>query len=154
MFAGSSSTYGDSKELPKREEIIGKPISPYSVTKLVKELYARVFAGLYDIEFICLRYFNVFGPNQNPDGAYAAVIPKFIKAIRINQQPVIHGDGLQSRDFTYVDNVVQANIKALFIARIDAVNQTYNIAAGGRTTVLEIWKMLKEISRHRLGADI
>ncbi len=150
VYAASSSTYGDSTALPKRESVIGDPISPYAVTKLVNELYANVFAKLYDMEFIGLRYFNVFGPNQDPNGAYAAVIPLFAKAIIENTPPIIHGDGLQSRDFTYVDNAVQANIRALFTERADALNEVYNIAVGERTTVVELFNMLKEVA----GSDL
>jgi len=150
VYAASSSTYGDSTSLPKRESVIGDPISPYAVTKLVNELYANVFAKLYDMEFIGLRYFNVFGPNQDPNGAYAAVIPLFAKAILENKPPTIHGDGLQSRDFTFVDNAVQANFKALFTERKDALNEVYNIAVGERTTIIELFNMLKDVAGSNL----
>ena len=150
VYACSSSTYGDSHALPKREEVIGQPISPYAVTKLVNELYAKVFAQLYDMKFIGLRYFNVFGPRQDPYGAYAAVIPLFVKAIMTQEAPTIYGDGLQSRDFTYVNNAVQANLKALFIRNDDAFNEVYNIACGERTTVVELFYILKEIA----GVDL
>ncbi|MEM6628531.1 MAG: SDR family oxidoreductase [Bacteroidota bacterium] len=146
VYACSSSTYGDSHALPKREEVIGQPISPYAVTKLVNELYAKVFASLYDMKFIGLRYFNVFGPRQDPYGAYAAVIPLFVKAIMTQEAPTIYGDGLQSRDFTYVDNAVQANLKALFTDNQEAFNEVYNIACGERTTVLDLYYTLRDIA--------
>jgi len=145
VYAASSSTYGDSSKLPKREDVIGSPMSPYSVTKLVNELYANVYAQLYGIEFIGLRYFNVFGPGQDPDGAYAAVIPLFIKAILDNKPPRINGDGLQSRDFTYVDNAVQANLKALFTTNNNALNQVYNIAVGENITIIDLFNELKDV---------
>ncbi|MEZ5041390.1 MAG: SDR family oxidoreductase [Saprospiraceae bacterium] len=150
VFAASSSTYGDSQALPKREDVIGKPISPYAVTKLVCELYAQVFSNLYNFNFIGLRYFNVFGPKQDPNGPYAAVVPLFIKAIMENSAPIIHGDGLQSRDFTFVGNAVQANVKALFTENKDAWNEVYNIALGERTTLLALFEMLKEVSNASL----
>lgn len=150
VYACSSSTYGDSLDLPKREEVIGRPISPYAVTKLVNELYARVFADLYGMEFVGLRYFNVFGPKQDPNGAYAAVIPLFVKALMTDTPPTIHGDGLQSRDFTFVANAVQANLKALFTDNPDAINEVYNIAVGERTTLIDLYNMLKEIA----GSDL
>lgn len=146
VFAASSSTYGDSKALPKREGVIGNPISPYAVTKLVCELYAQVFSTLYDFNYIGLRYFNVFGPKQDPNGPYAAVVPLFVKAIMEDKAPLMHGDGLQSRDFTYVGNAVEANIKALFATRPDAWNEVYNVAVGERTTILDLFDMLKEAS--------
>ncbi len=144
VYAASSSTYGDSAELPKREDRIGSPLSPYAVTKLVNELYAKVFADLYGMEFIGLRYFNIFGPRQDPNGAYAAVIPLFVKALLENTPPTINGDGEQSRDFTYVANAVQANVKALFTSNPDAVNEVYNIACGERITVNELFAILRE----------
>ncbi len=150
VYAASSSTYGDSKELPKREENIGTPISPYAVTKLVNELYARVYGQLYKIKFIGLRYFNVFGPRQDPNGAYAAVIPLFFNAIKNNRPPTIHGDGEQSRDFTFVANAVHANLLALFTDDASAMNQVYNVACGERTTLNELWSMVKEIT----GSDM
>ncbi|HFA48599.1 MAG TPA: SDR family oxidoreductase [Bacteroidetes bacterium] len=143
VYACSSSTYGDSPYLPKREDVTGKPLSPYAVTKLVNELYADVFSRFYNINFIGLRYFNIFGPKQDPNGAYAAVIPLFIKAILEESPPTINGDGLTSRDFTYVDNAVQANIKALFTKKVAALNQVYNIATNERTTLLELFDYLK-----------
>ena len=145
VYAASSSTYGDSKELPKREENIGTPISPYSVTKLVNELYARVYGQLYDIEFIGLRYFNVFGPHQDPKGAYAAVIPLFLQAAIEGRGPTIFGDGEQSRDFTYVDNVVAANQLALFTKRPEAVNQVFNVACGVQTSLNTLWDYVNDI---------
>lgn len=146
VFAASSSTYGDSVGLPKVEHTIGKPLSPYAVTKYVNELYADVFAKTYNIEFIGLRYFNVFGPKQDPAGAYAAVIPLFMKAALENKAPNINGDGTYSRDFTYVDNAVHANLQALFTENHDAINQIYNIAFGERTTLKELWNYIKELT--------
>jgi UDP-N-acetylglucosamine 4-epimerase len=147
IFAASSSTYGDSEGLPKVEHIIGKPLSPYAITKYVNELYADVFARTYDdFEYIGLRYFNVFGPKQDPHGAYAAVIPLFMKAAIEGRAPIINGDGTFSRDFTYVENAVQANIKALFTDNDKAVNQIYNVACGERTTLNELWKYIQEAS--------
>lgn len=150
VYACSSSTYGDSPFLPKREDVIGNPISPYAVSKLVNELYASVYAKLYDVNFIGLRYFNVFGPKQDPNGAYAAVIPLFVKAIMENKPPTINGDGLQSRDFTYVGNAVQANIKGLFTEKEEAMNEVYNIAVGERTTILDLFENLKEVAGSNL----
>ncbi len=147
VFAASSSTYGDSKELPKVEDRIGKPLSPYAVTKYVNELYADVYAQLYGIEFIGLRYFNVFGPKQDPSGAYAAVIPLFMKAALENKAPTINGDGSFSRDFTYIDNVVQANLLSLFTENKDAVNQIYNISYGQQTTLNELWSYIQDVAK-------
>jgi len=146
VYAASSSTYGDHPGLPKVEDKIGSPLSPYGVTKLVNELYAKVFAELYDMEFIGLRYFNVYGPQQNPAGPYAAVIPLFIKAILDNSSPVINGVGDGSRDFTFVEDVVQANLLAMFTNNKTAINQVYNIAKGEQTTLNELFDILKEIS--------
>lgn len=143
VYAASSSTYGDSKELPKVEEHIGEPLSPYAVTKYVNELYAGVFAKVYGFNTIGLRYFNVFGPGQNPAGPYAAVIPLFMKAALTNQSPKINGDGLTSRDFTFVDNVIQANIKALFKDEISG-HEVFNIACGSRTTLNELWRYITD----------
>ncbi len=151
VYAASSSTYGDSPYLPKREDVTGKPLSPYAVTKLVNELYAKVFAGLYDVNFIGLRYFNIFGPRQDPNGAYAAVIPLFMKAILEERPPIINGDGQTSRDFTYVDNAVQANIKAMFTERADALNEVYNIATGEQTTLIELFNILKKLAESTLN---
>jgi UDP-N-acetylglucosamine/UDP-N-acetylgalactosamine 4-epimerase len=147
VYAASSSTYGDSKKLPKIEHKIGNPLSPYAVTKLVNELYANVFASLYKMEFIGLRYFNVFGPNQSPNGAYAAVVPLFMQALLEGKSPTINGDGSQSRDFTYVANAVQANVKALFTKNRKAVNQVYNVAVGEQTSLLDMFNMLKNIAQ-------
>lgn len=143
VFAASSSTYGDSKALPKVEDVIGKPLSPYAITKLVDELYADVFAKTYGIEYIGLRYFNVFGRRQDPHGAYAAVIPLFVKQFMNHQSPTINGDGEYSRDFTYIDNVIQANILALEAQNSEAVNQIYNVAFGERTTLNQLVGYLK-----------
>jgi UDP-N-acetylglucosamine 4-epimerase len=145
VFAASSSTYGDSEGLPKVEHTIGRPLSPYAVTKYVNELYADVFSKTYDFEFIGLRYFNIFGPKQDPGGSYAAVIPLFFKAALENRGPYINGDGSFSRDFTYVANAVQANIIGLFTENEEAVNQVYNVACGERTTLNELWGSIKEI---------
>ncbi|WP_088323634.1 SDR family oxidoreductase [Polaribacter tangerinus] len=143
VYAASSSTYGDSQALPKVEENIGKPLSPYAVTKLVNELYADVFFKTYGLETIGLRYFNVFGKRQDPNGAYAAVIPKFVKQFMQLESPIINGDGTFSRDFTYIDNVVQANLKSL-VASSTSVNNVYNIAFGDRNTLNDLVVYLKE----------
>lgn len=152
VFAASSSTYGDSKGLPKVEHIIGKPLSPYAITKYVNELYAEIYGDLYDIEYMGLRYFNVFGPKQDPNGAYAAVIPLFMKAAIEGKAPTINGDGSFSRDFTYVDNAVQANILGLFTENEEAVNQIYNIAFGERTNLNELWQYIQEAANIGLAA--
>jgi UDP-N-acetylglucosamine 4-epimerase len=144
VFAASSSTYGDSTELPKVEDRIGNPISPYGVTKLANELYANVFSQLYGIETIGLRYFNVFGKRQDPLGAYAAAIPKFIKAFIDKQSPVIYGDGKQSRDFTYIENVMQANHLALSTENNESINQVFNVACGERIELGELVQILKD----------
>ncbi|MBE0637321.1 MAG: SDR family oxidoreductase [Bacteroidales bacterium] len=143
VYAASSSTYGDSAVLPKVEEKIGNPLSPYAVTKYVNELYAGVFSTLYGLETIGLRYFNVFGRRQDPDGAYAAAIPKFIKALVRHESPVIYGDGEQSRDFTYIENVIKANELAVSVENPEAVNTVYNIAFGEATTVNHLVDSLK-----------
>ena len=145
IFAASSSTYGDSASLPKVEDVIGKPLSPYAVTKYVNELYADVFAKTYGIEYIGLRYFNVFGRRQDPNGAYAAAIPLFVKKFMNHESPVINGDGENSRDFTYIDNVVLMNILAMTTTNPEAVNQIYNTAFGDRTTLTQLVTMLKDI---------
>lgn len=150
IYAASSSTYGDSYKLPKVEDEIGNPLSPYAVTKLVNELYARVFNNLYGIKTIGLRYFNVFGPNQDPNGAYAAVIPKFIDLIKSGKSPVIHGDGTQSRDFTYIENVLNANELALNVNNEDAFNQVYNVACGYSEKLVDITKYLIK----KLNSDV
>lgn len=144
VYAASSSTYGDSKNMPKVEDIIGKPLSPYAITKYVNELYADVYSKLYGIETIGLRYFNVFGRRQNPNGAYAAVIPKFVEQLMQYQSPVINGDGSYSRDFTYIDNVIQMNEKAMLTTNADALNTVYNTAFGQKTSLLELTTYLKE----------
>lgn len=144
IFAASSSTYGDSLSLPKVENVIGKPLSPYAITKYVNELYADVFARTYGMETIGLRYFNVFGRRQDPNGAYAAVIPLFVKKFMNHESPVINGDGEYSRDFTYIDNVVQMNLLALSTENPQAVNQVYNTAYGERTTLNQLVGYLKE----------
>lgn len=149
VFAASSSTYGDSTSLPKVEDKIGKPLSPYAVTKYVNEVYADVFARTYGMEYIGLRYFNVFGRRQDPHGAYAAVIPLFVKTLMAHEAPVINGDGTYSRDFTYIDNVIQMNLLAITTTRPEAVNQIYNTAYGERTNLNELVDALKEnLSKH------
>lgn len=144
VYAASSSTYGDSKSLPKIEEVIGNPLSPYAITKYVNELYAAVYSEIYGIETIGLRYFNVFGKNQDPNGAYAAVIPKFVAQFLNHQSPIINGDGNFSRDFTYIENVVQMNELALLTQNPEAINTVYNTAFGERTTLNELVHALKE----------
>jgi UDP-N-acetylglucosamine 4-epimerase len=143
IFAASSSTYGDSQTLPKEEDIIGKPLSPYAVTKYVNEIYADVFAKTYNLEYIGLRYFNVFGRRQDPNGAYAAVIPLFVKKLLQHQSPVINGDGEYSRDFTYIDNVIQMNILAMTTKNPNAINTIYNTACGGQTSLKQLVDYLK-----------
>ncbi|MBN2166845.1 MAG: SDR family oxidoreductase [Marinilabiliaceae bacterium] len=145
VYAASSSTYGDSKSMPKVEDVIGKPLSPYAITKYVNELYADVFAKTYNMELVGLRYFNVFGRRQDPDGAYAAVIPKFVKSLIQKESPVINGDGSFSRDFTYIDNVIQANQLAAVTNNKEAVNTVYNVAFGERTSLNELMLHLKEL---------
>ena len=152
VYAASSSTYGDHPDLPKEEDKIGKPLSPYAVTKYVNELYADVFAKTYDMELIGLRYFNVFGPKQSPSGAYAAVIPLFMQALKDEKAPTINGDGEQTRDFTFIENAVQANIKAA-VAPAKAANEVYNVAFGERISLNELWDELKKISGKELEAN-
>ena len=142
VYAASSSTYGDSKNLPKVEDIIGNPLSPYAVTKYVNELYANVFGTTYNTDVIGLRYFNVFGPKQSPNGAYAAVIPLFMQALKDQKAPTINGDGKQTRDFTFVDNAVQANVRGFF-ASDAAKNQVFNVACGERIDLNYLWDALK-----------
>lgn len=144
IYAASSSTYGDSQFLPKIEDIIGKPLSPYAVTKYVNELYADVFSKIYGIEAVGLRYFNVFGRRQNPEGQYAAVIPKFINKLLKNESPVINGDGYFSRDFTYIDNILQINELAMLTKDRNAINTIYNAAYGQSTTLNQLVFILKE----------
>lgn len=145
IYAASSSTYGDSEALPKVEDVIGNPLSPYAVTKYVNELYAEVFSKSYGIECIGLRYFNVFGRRQDPNGAYAAVIPLFVKQLIDHQSPIINGNGEYSRDFTYIDNVIHMNLLALTIQNKEAVNTVYNTAYGDRTTLNQLVGYLKEL---------
>ena len=142
IFAASSSTYGDHPDLPKVEEKIGKPLSPYAVTKYVNELYADIFNKTYGLNYIGLRYFNVFGPRQNPDGAYAAVIPKWINAMMQNKEIIIYGDGKTSRDFCYIENVIQANILASLSTNKDAINQIYNIAVGDTNNLNDLHDLI------------
>ena len=144
VYAASSSTYGDSEGLPKVEDVIGKPLSPYAITKYVNELYADVFKRTYDFDTIGLRYFNVFGRKQNPNGAYAAVIPKFVMQLMNHESPVINGGGEYSRDFTYIDNVILMNLLALTSDNSASVNQVYNTAFGERTTLNDLVSNLKE----------
>ncbi len=144
VYAASSSTYGDSENMPKVEDIIGKPLSPYAITKYVNELYADIFSKTYGMETIGLRYFNVFGRKQDPNGAYAAVIPKFVMQLMKHESPVINGDGSYSRDFTYIDNVLEMNIRAMVSNNPEAVNTVYNVAYGERTDLNELVGLLKD----------
>jgi UDP-N-acetylglucosamine 4-epimerase len=144
VYAASSSTYGDSESLPKVEDKIGKPLSPYAITKFVNELYAEIFSNTYGFETIGLRYFNVFGRRQDPNGAYAAVIPKFVMQLMKHETPVINGDGNFSRDFTYIDNVIQMNELAMLTQNPEAINTVYNTAYGDRTTLNDMVSYLKE----------
>ncbi|MDP2414348.1 SDR family oxidoreductase [Daejeonella sp.] len=146
VYAASSSTYGDSKALPKVEDVIGKPLSPYAITKYVNELYAGVFSNLYHLDLVGLRYFNVFGPKQDPSGAYAAVIPLFMKAALENQSPVFNGDGEHTRDFTFIENVIQANIKSFFYNRRTTGHEVINVAFGERTSLKELWSYISDIA--------
>lgn len=149
VYAASSSTYGDSKALPKLEDNIGKPLSPYAVTKYVNELYADVFGKTYNTDVVGLRYFNIFGPKQSPNGAYAAVVPLFMQALKDDTPATINGDGEQTRDFTFVDNAVQANIKGFFASK-DAANQVFNIACGERISVNKLWYDLQDAAQSKL----
>lgn len=144
VYAASSSTYGDSEKLPKVEPNIGKPLSPYAITKYVNELYAENFSKIYAIETIGLRYFNVFGRKQDPNGAYAAVIPKFVMQFMKHESPTINGDGNYSRDFTYIDNIIQINELAMLTQNPEAINTVYNAAFGDRTTLNDLVSYLKE----------
>ncbi len=144
IYAASSSTYGDSEGLPKVEHVIGKPLSPYAITKYVNELYAEIFSKAYGLETIGLRYFNVFGRKQDPNGAYAAVIPKFVMQLMNNESPIVNGDGNYSRDFTYIDNVIQMNELAMLTTNKDALNTVYNTAFGDRTTLNDMIFYLKK----------
>jgi UDP-N-acetylglucosamine 4-epimerase len=152
VYAASSSTYGDHPDLPKVEDKIGAPLSPYGVTKLMNEIYAKVFADLYKMEFIGLRYFNVYGPYQNPEGPYAAVIPLFIKSFIENNPPAINGTGEHSRDFTFVDDVVQANLLAIFTKEPKAINQVYNIAKGEKTSLNDLISIFQQITGKKIEA--
>lgn len=152
VLAFSSSTYGDSKELPKVEDRIGRPLSPYAASKYAAELYAEVFARTYGLDFVGLRYFNIFGPRQNADNPYAAVIPIFCKAFIEEIQPRIHGDGTTSRDFTFVENAVQANELALFSEDKAALNQVYNVACGEQVSLNEMVDMLRKITGKNIQA--
>ena len=144
IYAASSSTYGDSQGLPKVEDVIGKPLSPYAITKYVNELYAEIFSKTYGLETIGLRYFNVFGRKQDPNGAYAAVIPKFVQQLMNHESPVINGDGNYSRDFTYIDNVIQMNALAMASQNPEAINTVYNTAFGDRNTLNDLVGYLKK----------
>ncbi len=144
VYAASSSTYGDSEGLPKVEDIIGKPLSPYAITKYVNELYAENFYKTYGLNTIGLRYFNVFGRRQDPNGAYAAVIPLFVKQFMKHESPIINGDGTFSRDFTYIDNVIQMNLLSITTENENALNQVYNTAVGDRTTLVQLTDLLKK----------
>ena len=144
VYAASSSTYGDSESLPKIEEVIGTPLSPYAITKYVNELYATIFHKTYGLNTIGLRYFNVFGRKQDPNGAYAAVIPKFVMQLMQHESPIINGDGNYSRDFTYIDNVIQMNVLAMLTETPEAMNTVYNTAFGDRTTLNDLLKTLKK----------
>lgn len=150
VYASSSSVYGDNQVLPKVEENTGNVLSPYAATKAIDEIYAGVFSRCYDMECIGLRYFNIFGPRQDPNGAYAAVIPKFIDLMRNGQSPVINGDGSFSRDFTYIENAVQANILGLITTNPECFGEAFNIGAGGQTSLLELVKVLQK----ELNVDI
>jgi|SRR5690554_810157 len=158
IYAASSSTYGDSENLPKVEHIIGKPLSPYAITKYVNELYAEIFFTTYGLDTIGLRYFNVFGRRQDPNGAYAAVIPLFVKQFINHESPLINGDGTYSRDFTYIDNVLQMNLLAMITKNGAAMNQVYNTAVGDRTTLVQLTELLKthlsQFDKYILKMDI
>ena len=152
VYAASSSTYGDSKALPKVEDTIGRPLSPYAVTKYVNELYADVFGKTYGTDVIGFRYFNVFGPKQSPNGAYAAVIPLFMQSLKDNVAPKINGDGGQTRDFTFIDNVIQANVKGMFASK-DAGNNVFNVACGERIDINYLWDSLKVAADSQLEPE-
>jgi UDP-N-acetylglucosamine 4-epimerase len=153
VLACSSSTYGDSPNLPKQEDIIGSPLSPYAVTKYAVELFAEVFHKTYGLNYVGLRYFNIFGPKQNPDNPYAAVIPVFCKAFSDDKSPLINGDGETSRDFTFVENALHANDLALFTTNKEALNQVYNVACGDQVSLNEMIEMLQEITGKTLKAE-
>ena len=151
VYASSSAVYGDHPELPKTESKIGKPLSPYAITKYIDELYGKIFTELYDMECIGLRYFNVFGPRQDPNGQYAAVIPKFISSLKNNTSPIINGDGNYSRDFTFVKNVVSANYLALTTNNNKCFGEIFNIGAGGRITIIEMYNSIKSLLKSDLN---
>ncbi len=150
VFASSSAVYGDHPALPKKENQTGNPLSPYAVSKKINELYAQVFANAFNMEVVGLRYFNVFGPNQNPSGPYAAVIPLFFQSVIDNKPPYIDGDGEQTRDFTYVENVVQANIRAMLTANPEAVNKIYNVAIGERISINKLFYLIAQLVKSDL----
>jgi len=152
VYAASSSTYGDSKALPKLEDSIGKPLSPYAVTKYINELYADVFGKTYNTDVIGLRYFNVFGPKQSPKGAYAAVVPLFMQAVKNNKPATINGDGEQTRDFTFIENVIQANVKGFFASN-KAKNEVFNIACNQRISVNSLWQMINTSAEKNIKAN-
>ncbi|MGM9512493.1 SDR family oxidoreductase [Larkinella sp. GY13] len=151
VYASSSSVYGDSPALPKAEHQIGWPLSPYAVTKAANEQYARVFGKIYEMETIGLRYFNIFGPRQSPNGPYAAVIPLFMHAIKGNTAPVIHGDGEQTRDFTFVENAVQANVLAMLVKNAMTYNEIFNVAVGERISLNQLWDEICTIGQKKLS---
>jgi len=144
VYASSSSVYGDNPELPKKEENTGNVLSPYACTKAINEIYGMIFTKCYDMECIGLRYFNIFGPRQDPNGAYAAVIPKFINLMKQNKRPIINGDGSYSRDFTYIDNAVQANVLAMLSDNKDAYGEVFNIGISGQVTILDLFNIIKK----------
>jgi nucleoside-diphosphate-sugar epimerase len=150
VYAGSSSAYGNTPTLPKREDMACRPRSPYAVAKLAGEHYAQVFAGLFGLETVVLRYFNVFGPRQDPGSPYSAAIPLFIVAALEGRAPIIHGDGLQTRDFTYVENVVEANLKACLAPAVRASGQVFNVGCGERISILRIWEEIRAL----VGVDL
>ncbi|HMQ06336.1 MAG TPA: NAD-dependent epimerase/dehydratase family protein [Saprospiraceae bacterium] len=155
VYASSSAIYGDHPTLPKKENITGNPLSPYALSKWINEKYAGIYAKVYGLSIVGLRYFNIFGPRQDPNGPYAAVIPIFMKAAITGQSPVIHGDGSFSRDFTYIDNAVDANIKALFSENITPdVHKVYNVACGTQTRLDEIWDAIQSIAKTNLKAHV
>jgi len=153
VYASSSSVYGDNIDLPKTELKIGKQLSPYAVSKRADELYAGVFADLFDMEIVGLRYFNIYGPRQNPDGPYAAAIPQFIIAVFSEKSPVIYGNGEQTRDFTFVENAVQANIKALFVIQPLALNNIFNIAVGESVSVNHLFNLIQQNTQTQIIAN-
>jgi UDP-N-acetylglucosamine/UDP-N-acetylgalactosamine 4-epimerase len=154
IYAGSSSTYGDDRELPKVESRVGRPLSPYAATKAINETCAEVFARCYGMKTIGLRYFNVFGGRQSPEGPYAAVIPRWIAAMLESEPVIVYGDGETTRDFCPVENVVQANMRAASVEREDAMNQVYNIALGRSTSLNELYEMMREKVERRLGSPV